>query len=705
MDMIKYLISVLIVFCVTTAIANTPVVIYDGTQDVVNIGSSVGIYEDNSSLTVDQILKMDSFKLIDQQYPNLGITSSSFWIQFEISNTSDEEALFLQISNPLLNELDFYEINDGISPVATNYGDIFPYSEREFNHQNFLLDINVPPGKTQKYLLKLKSWEQISLSIELGKKEKIYESNLLQDLVYGVFFGVILALMFYNLFIFITVKDKSYLFYVIYILFIGLTQATLQGYPFRFLWPDLPEFTNHSLIIFPAIAGIAVFEFMKLFMKTKKYTPYLHKGLNILSLLYIIAVVCKLLGYNNLSFKIVDLNAVVLSIYAFVIAITISVKGYRPAKFFLLSWSIFFLGVIGFVLRNEGVLPSNDFTNYTMSAGTALEVLLLSFALADRINIFRKEKEDAQEKTVELLIENETIIKDQNIILERKVEERTDELNTTLVDLKQAQAKLVDAEKMSSLGQLTAGIAHEINNPINFVSSNITPLRQDIEDVQAIIKKYEELEVTEDFPGKLKEIELLKEELDYDYLKTELTSIIDGIEDGARRTTEIVSGLRNFSRLDEGELKKVDLNQGIESTMFLINNKLNGINTEIELGDLPDYECNPGKINQLVMNLVDNAIYAIEKKEMDNAEGLIKLTSSVGDNKVVITVIDNGIGISKENTVKLYDPFFTTKDVGEGSGLGLSIVRGIVDAHGGNIIIESKEGEGTQVKVELPLNN
>ena len=230
-------------------------------------------------------------------------------------------------------------------------------------------------------------------------------------------------------------------------------------------------------------------------------------------------------------------------------------KGSRSAIFLLISWSFFLIGVAVFAMKNFGVLPSNNFTEYTMPLGAAIETVLLSFALADKINIYKKEKEESQRKTVEALQENEKIIREQNIVLEQKVEERTTELNQTLVNLKETQSQLVDAEKMSSLGQLTAGIAHEINNPINFVSSNVAPLRQDIEDLNTIINKYQELETTDDISEKLKEIEVLKKELDFDYLKTELATIIDGIEDGAKRTTEIVSGLRNFARLDEGELK------------------------------------------------------------------------------------------------------------------------------------------------------
>ncbi|MBL4594586.1 MAG: HAMP domain-containing histidine kinase, partial [Flavobacteriales bacterium] len=243
----------------------------------------------------------------------------------------------------------------------------------------------------------------------------------------------------------------------------------------------------------------------------------------------------------------------------------------------------------------------------------------------------------------------------------------------------------------------------EINNPINFVSSNIAPLRQDIADVNTIIEKYEELEGSDNIPEKLKEIEALKKELDFDYLKTELSTIIDGIEDGAKRTTEIVSGLRNFARLDEDELKNANINEGIESTLILIKSKLNGINIKKSLENIPIIECNPGKINQMIMNLIDNAIYAIDKKNTENKDGFIEVITESKDSFIILKIKDNGVGIDDNIKDKLFDPFFTTKDVGEGTGLGLSIVRSIVDNHEGKIIVNSEINKGTEIIVEIPI--
>jgi len=445
--------------------------------------------------------------------------------------------------------------------------------------------------------------------------------------------------------------------------------------------------------------------FMNVFLRVKTHSVLLFKMSMVLSIPYAISIILAVLGFFKASFTLMEINAGIVSVYIMITAIKIVRNGFQPAKYFLIAWTIFLVGVIIYILKDLGILPFNNFTRYTMQIGSGIETILLSFALAARINFYKKEKEASQQKTVEVLKENEKIIKEQNIVLEQNVEKRTKDLNQTLKDLKQAQSKLVDSEKMSSLGLLTAGIAHEINNPINFVSSSISPLRQDLDDIKTILAKYEEIGGNDNVEEKLRDIKQLKERLDYDIIKTELETIVNGIEDGAKRTAEIVSGLRNFSRLDEGELKSANINEGINSTLILIKNKLNGISIVKNLGDLPNIECYPGKLNQLFLNLVDNAIGAIISKEMNTSEGEIGIKTWADREFLYIEVSDNGIGIKKEIKDKIFEPFFTSKEVGSGTGLGLSIAYSIVESHNGEITVESEENIGTQIKIALPLNS
>jgi signal transduction histidine kinase len=415
-------------------------------------------------------------------------------------------------------------------------------------------------------------------------------------------------------------------------------------------------------------------------------------------------------GHYIIAWTLITTIVTPLSIFMLVVGIIIARKGSRTAKFFTIAWSIFLIGVFIHAFKDFGILPYNYFTNYMMPVGSAIETILLSFALADRIKILQKDKEESQADALRISKENEDIIKRQNIILDIKVTERTvelqksnEELNITLKNLKDTQSKLVDAEKMASLGQLTAGIAHEINNPINFVSSSVKPLKRDIADIITILDKYDELSTDGNAEAKIKEVNSLKKELDLDYLKEEIGTLLTGIEDGANRTAEIVKGLRNFSRMDEDDLKMANIHEGIDSSLVLLNSTLGGrIDIIKDYGDIPSIECYAGKLNQVFMNILTNATQAISSNKESQGKGTIHIKTYNKDQNVVIRIKDSGTGMPEEVRNKIFEPFFTTKDVGEGTGLGLSIVFSIIEAHKGYIEVESEQGKGTEFIITLP---
>ncbi|RZJ64886.1 MAG: HAMP domain-containing histidine kinase [Flavobacterium sp.] len=258
---------------------------------------------------------------------------------------------------------------------------------------------------------------------------------------------------------------------------------------------------------------------------------------------------------------------------------------------------------------------------------------------------------------------------------------------------------------MAALGQLTAGIAHEINNPINFVTSNIKPLQLDINDLKDIIVRYEELDLSKEIAPQLDEIDSFKKQIDLDFVNNEITSLLAGIQEGAKRTAEIIRSLRNFSRVDEGDMKPIDLNEGLDSTVILIRNNIPDNVTVIkDFGNLPKVECQAGKINQVFMNLIANAIQALKTKEIQNEEEFLTIKTWYIEQQVKISIKDSGVGMSDETKQRIFEPFFTTKDIGEGTGLGLSIVFSIIEKHKGYIEVISKLGEGTEFIITLNVN-
>jgi len=616
------------------------------------------------------------------------------------------------VAQALLDTIEFYyPLADGNFAVNRS-GEGFDFSARPVKNHNFVYELTIPPGKTEYYYFRIRSQDKLELPIFLGNKGQVVYSDLSKNILFGIFFGIIIVMFFYNLFIYFTVKDPTYLYYVVYILAVGLIQGTIEGYTFQYLWPHNSFLATRGFYIFTALVNITGLEFVRRFLHTKSRAPKLDRVAIFLFGVYSIAILLSLFGLFYASYQILQGFAGLVSIYMLTVAILIARQGYRPAKFFILAWIPLIAGIIVYVLKDIGVLHYNTITNYLITIGSALEVILLSFALADKINILEAEKRASQEEALRVSQENERIIREQNIILESKVNERTTELKAsneelakTLKDLQEAETQLVESEKMASLGQLTAGIAHEINNPINFVTSNVSPLRRDVDLLIDMIAQVEDIAVRDNpISEKKEEIGSLKEDLDYDYLKQEINYLLKGISDGASRTAEIVKGLRVFSRLDEDDLKKADINEGLDSTMVIVNHLLNNtIAIERNYSGVPLVECFPGKLNQVFLNMMSNAIHAIHQRWQEEPGGKLTLATWSDEDHVYVSIKDNGTGMDEETRKKIFEPFFTTKDVGEGTGLGMSIAYNTIRKHNGSIQINSALGEGTEFIITVPV--
>jgi PAS domain S-box-containing protein len=314
-----------------------------------------------------------------------------------------------------------------------------------------------------------------------------------------------------------------------------------------------------------------------------------------------------------------------------------------------------------------------------------------------------------------------------NDITERKLaeareREKTQELEQTLLELTQTQSQLIQSEKMSSLGQLVAGVAHEINNPISFVYGNIDHASGSIQDLLDLINCYQQ-----HYPNPSDEILEKMEEINFNFVINDLPKLLASMKIGAERIRDIVLSLRNFSRLNEADRKIVDIHEGIESTLLILRHQLKPKNeySEIELikeyGKLPEVECYPGYLNQVLMNLIANAIDALEERRVhkfrdrSQASPLIRIHTEVKEDSssltdesdvshVLIHITDNGMGMTEEVRCHLFDPFFTTKPIGKGTGLGLSIsYKIIVEKHHGQLLIKSELGQGSEFIIELPI--
>jgi len=659
----------------------------------------------------DQLIKYTNFTVNrGDVVPDLGMSGSAFWVKFQIQNLSETDHLLLKLAQPNIEEVTFYTLKADVI-YSESTGTKYPYKQRKYDNQHFLFDLKLPKGETGIYLLRLKTTGQLQVPLWVGSSQIVHQSLSNENLYIGLYLGIVLAMFLYNVFLFLTIRSHSYFFYVLNIFVVGLTQATFQGYTYRFLWPNMPWIATHSLILLTALSAISSLYFIRVFARLSKFNRHLDTGIKILLLAFIPMIFLAITGFEKISYEITRIIALIAASYSLLVIYIVYRKGSRTAGFLLLAWCIFLAGTCIFALKDIGILPYNDFTNNTMLIGSATEMILLSFALADRINKLKKEKERSQKKMVEALQANERMIQEENLRLELRVRERTreleastEQLQATLTHLKNTQAQLLQAEKMASLGQLTAGIAHEINNPINFVSASIKPLRRDVNYLWLLVDKYEKTLKGMECEFQKMEIETLKKRLDVDYLKEEIDLLLEGVEDGASRTASIVLGLRTFARLDDEEARPVNVHEGLDSTLLLLNHSLKeSIQIKRDYTLSSEVKCYPGKLNQVFMNLLTNAVQAIKARNNPTNMGILMIRTWEAGGKAVISIRDNGIGMPESMQKKIFDPFFTTKEIGEGTGLGLSIVFGIIEAHKGTIDVKSNQGAGTEFIISIPL--
>ncbi len=407
---------------------------------------------------------------------------------------------------------------------------------------------------------------------------------------------------------------------------------------------------------------------------------------------------------------------------------TAKISGLAPVDHEFFEW------VCGVGINDEDIFaPVQDLKNVLIAALvlTSALVILLTFWVARQISIPLKRltmgasviaggdlsqrvevsgRDEIGElatkfnEMAESLQERSQALLDLNRRLEEKVQERTRELQESHAEaekayqeLKETQVQLVQSEKMASLGQLVAGIAHEIKNPLNFIYGNTDFLKQYVAQLRELIEILSGGELDEATRGKA---EQFRERVNFDFVQEDLDTLVQNFEDGAQRIHAIIGDLRAFSRMDTDTLRPVDIHEPIELALNLIRHEYRDrITIHKEYGEVPKVECHSGKLSQVFMNLLANACQAIRQ------QGDIWIRSRSHDGVVEVEIQDSGEGIAREHLNKVFEPFFTTKPVGQGTGLGLSISYGIIQQHRGEIRVASEAGRGTTFHITLPIDH
>lgn len=661
--------------------------------------------------TIKEVISSNGFHTVSSTLPSFKYSKSTTWLKFVLTNKTTRAFVPVTIGNNVIDSFDLYFVDHPGGSII-RLSSAVPYRDTKLIKQNnTFINAIIFPDSTRTIYLRITSGASGIIPVEINSANTFFKTADFENILVGGFMGITLVMGLYNLVLFIILRDRSYLYYVSYIIFLGITQVLQRGYGTNFFISEKTILNNYLTPVIRVCFGFSVLLFATEFLQLKRILKSYIFWYYLLYLLYVIALAAVVAGKVSLAYDMITLTAGLMAVSLLAIGSALYFKGFKPAKFFMYGWGLFFITMLVSIARNRGFIVHNSFTINIIIYSSVVQLVLFSIALADKINFYRRQNTEAQLLSLAIAKENERLITEQNILLETEVNARTQQListnqdlSKTIENLKSTQMKLVETEKMASLGQLTAGVAHEINNPINFVSANVKPLRLDFLEIFALIDKYKEAGIDPDKKELLDAAAKYSKTIDLDFIKQEILSLLDGIEDGAGRTTEIVQSLRSFSRTDELVLKHADINKAILNTLILLRSTI-PYNIEIKpvLNKLPMLNCYPGKMNQVFMNLINNSIQAIKEKGQNDKDS-IEITTTDHPENITIQISDTGIGMSPEVRQRIFEPFFTTKNVGEGTGLGLSIVFGIIEDHHGHIDVQSEPGKGTMFTLTLPKN-
>ena len=386
----------------------------------------------NATIKFEDAIVSNQFKLHQQSIaPNLGFTSNNYWFKFIISNTKAPQNRVLEFAYPFFNQLDVYIPNVNGKYKKSVVGDHLPFAARPYKHKNFLFELNFESGETKVIYAYLHcNGEATSFPVKVWTKQDYLRNNYEEQLALGIYYGIILFVFFFSAFLWLIVKEGYQLYYFLYIIGVAIFQFSLDGFAFEFFWPNNIWFANHLIPLSGSFTIMALILFVVSLLKTKIHTPIIHKILMVLLFVDVALFVLSFLPNPFYSIGLMGLNfiAVPINVLILISAIICYRMGMNTAKYFLVAFSLLILGILAALFKNFGILPRVFLTEYSIQMGSAIELIMLSLALAENVKLLKSEKEEAQNLLLEELKEKSKMQALANAALEQKVLERTAEI-------------------------------------------------------------------------------------------------------------------------------------------------------------------------------------------------------------------------------------------------------------------------------------
>jgi len=581
-----------------------------------------------------------------------GLTSYAYWYKIELENLA--EGQYLTLNDPLIDEVDVYFVNDSDLIGHSKSGAALTFEKREVDVPDYFFLL--PQGSYNCYIRLIK-YDSFQSHLHIASFKYLLENRNKNNLVLGLSFGILLILIFYNLLIYFSIKEKSYLYYIYYLCAMLICTATLKGLSFQYLWENKPQF-NLFFPSYQAAALVFVALFVMTLLQTKIYLPKYTKGLYLFIGIGVLTTIVNFFSYK-ISSGMIQCTILIFTVYLILTGVQSYRKGVEVAKLFLWAWSLYVLFVITYIIERNGIIISNALTHDAIFYGSVIEAILFSRVLAYRIRVLHNEKKEAQQKEAQEREEKYHFLREQ---------------------------------------------AHEINNPVNLVSGSMSILNNNVQDIIHLIALYRQLPDLKKQPV-YKEIRAYEDEINIELTTQELSKCLVRIRKAVDRVHEITYNLSLLGKSKETIKLKVDINKSIKNTLTMVETAFNGaVQLHTEFGNIPTIKSYMGKLNQVFTNLTENALEAIrEKPELKNEFLFIK--TSLNNNKIIIEFKDSGIGMSAKTKKRLFEKFYTTKSPDKGTGLGMTISKRIIENHKGTIEVESERGKGTTITISLPVKH
>lgn len=717
----KFLRLIFIVFCIlisSDSIAKKQISINPG-QTYEGLGKQIQFLEDPShSISFQDIQSQKHQSLFEfgtKEIPTYGLEDITLWVKIEIEHSNQYEIPYiLEIAYPTFDSINYYIVQENNLVEEGFLGDRIKFSERQIKHKNFIIPLELNQPEASTIYLKINNKGSIILPINIKPKEKLFSDDIPEEIFYGIFYGIMLVMLLYNLFLAFSARSINYIYYVGIILGNLLTLSALNGHAFMYLWYDMPWWGNHVIVFGIGLWILAGNQFASSFLETKKFFPHYHWIFKTMKLVGFLIIIMAFIADYSVSLKISNYSLVVNCLVLLFSGIYFWIKRIKVASIFTLAWTAYLIGVLLYTLRNLGFLPVTSITTHVLEFGAITEVVLLSVSLGYKYRLMEIEKNEAQQKALDLMGKSQKLVQEQNEELERKVTLRTAELEQKQEEILTQNEELnLKNERLTEAQQIIEAQNLQLKKYTDDLEAQVTKRTEDLEltntELAQNVQKLEQYAFMTAHNLRAPVARLLGLthllEISPDSKKSEWLTIISKIKEEGDSLDAVIKDLNAILDLRKEAEKNqewIDLTEKLSQTKRILKNSIEISKAEIQFDNsaFNKIKSNPTYIDSIFYNLISNAIkYRSEKRKLK-----IEITTKIEDDKKIINFTDNGVGIdlakNREKIFGMYKRFHTHV---EGKGLGLYLVKSQMDILGGEIKVESKLEEGTSFTLLFPI--